>query len=337
MSQQIDMFCASNDDAKIDLSAFEGHRINVCFGGGVDSTAMLVAMKRAGIVPDVITFADTGVEKPETYEHVLYMNDWLIANGFPTVTWCKRITKDDTPYNDLGGNVLTNETLPSLAFGMKSCSISWKQGPQDKFLKGATKGPAKCDPHPIWIESQETGRKVLKLIGYDASPADIRRSSKIKTEDEDFLYAYPLQQLGWTRDDCVKAILEEGLNVPIKSACYMCPASKQWELFWLAGNHPELFERAMLIERTALLGKHSRFDTLQFGNWDVIVSSKEKHFPSGATSVGLGRSFSWCKFGVDEGFVDAETWAVDRTYLDVLREKADELRNSDNALDGRSC
>jgi hypothetical protein len=49
----------------------------VCFGAGVDSTAMLVALRWAGITPDVITFADTGGEKPETLDHVTRMMPFL--------------------------------------------------------------------------------------------------------------------------------------------------------------------------------------------------------------------------------------------------------------------
>ena len=52
--------------------------IIVCYGAGVDSTAMIVKLHQAGIRPDAITFADTGGEKPETYEMVKVMNTWLI-------------------------------------------------------------------------------------------------------------------------------------------------------------------------------------------------------------------------------------------------------------------
>jgi 3'-phosphoadenosine 5'-phosphosulfate sulfotransferase (PAPS reductase)/FAD synthetase len=46
--------------------ALVGRLVAVSFGAGVDSTAMLVALRAAGIRPDVITFADTGGERPET-------------------------------------------------------------------------------------------------------------------------------------------------------------------------------------------------------------------------------------------------------------------------------
>ena len=124
----------------------KGKILNVCFGGGVDSTAMLVLLKRAGIRPDLITFADTGVEKPDTYHHVRRMDAVLQSWGFPTVTWCRKVTTDRVGYTDLEGNCADNETLPSLAFGMKSCSIKWKQAPQDYALKGLQVWPEQVRP-----------------------------------------------------------------------------------------------------------------------------------------------------------------------------------------------
>ena len=40
--------------------------IIVSYGGGTNSTAMLIAMVLKGIKPDLILFADTGGELPET-------------------------------------------------------------------------------------------------------------------------------------------------------------------------------------------------------------------------------------------------------------------------------
>ena len=71
---------------KISLPKNSG--VVVCYGGGVDSTAMLIAMRDQGIRPDLITFADTGAEKPETYEQVEKRNGGLGAQGVSTVTTC---------------------------------------------------------------------------------------------------------------------------------------------------------------------------------------------------------------------------------------------------------
>lgn len=309
--------------------------IVLCFGGGVDSTAMLVALERQRIRPDMITFADVGGEKPDTYEHVRYMEVWLKQVGFPPVTWCKKIPTDRVKYTNLEGNCVENETLPSLAFGMKSCSIKWKHVPQDYALKGCCRGPNACEPHPIWVNAQKRGVKPIKLIGYDAGPADLRRSKNLKVQDDDFKYVYPLQQLGWGRQDCVKAIIETGLRVPIKSACFFCPASKKWELYWLAGHHPDLFERALVMEYTALTGHHSRYDEIEFGaSWEDMVNNADR-FPSSNTTVGLGRSFAWNQWARVNKVTDNNGKVIMKP--EVAKAHAARLNAEDNALDGRSC
>ena len=213
-----------------------GRKIVFCFGGGVDSTALIVVLRAAGIRPEAVTFADTGGEKPETIEHVTRMSELPVTWGWPPVSVCRKRTKPETGYSDLEGNCLSNETLPSLAFGMKSCSLKWKQGPQDQFLMGVKSGPNACDPHPVWVAAQASGERILKLIGYDAGKADVRRSKNFSRADKHFDYAYPLQTIGFQRPDCVRAIATAlgAEYVPIKSACFFCPASKHWGLFWLA-------------------------------------------------------------------------------------------------------
>lgn len=311
----------------------------LCFGSGVDSTAMIVALHAAGLRPDVITFADTGAEKPETLRHIDTMNRVLAAWGWPLIDVCQKVPQASTGYTDLYGNCMKNETLPSLAFGMKSCSIKWKQIPQDQFLKGAKRGPNARPAHPIWLRAQKNKQRIIKLIGYDCGKADMRRSKALKPSDADFDYVYPLQVVGWTRRDCVKAITQAFGEefVPIKSACFFCPASKQWELYWLAANHPELLERALLLERNALKGKHSRFDAVAFGaTWEDLVR-EASGFPSTTTTVGLGRSFAWNQWARVNGVVDeAFSVRIDPASRERFVLLSNSLRDADNALDSRT-
>src|SRR5690349_20131082 len=55
----------------------------VAYGAGVNSTAMLVEFARRGIRPDLILFADTGWEKPETYQYLGVVRPFLKSVGFP--------------------------------------------------------------------------------------------------------------------------------------------------------------------------------------------------------------------------------------------------------------
>lgn len=314
-----------------------GRLVVVCFGAGVDSTATLVALRDAEIRPDAITFADTGGEKSATYAHVQAMNEVLAAWRWPPITVCRAVPKATTGYVDLYGNCVANETLPSLAFGMKSCSIRWKQLPQDQVLRGVSKGPNARPAHPLWVRAQAEGKRIVKLIGYDCGRADMRRAKAPKPADADFDYAYPLQRIGWARPDCVRAIAKVlGAHlVPMKSSCFFCPASKPWELFWLAANEPDLLERALYLERNALTGRHSRFDTVEFGaTWEDLVRNADA-FPSSKTTVGLGRSFAWNHWAHVNRVVDAE-FKVLRAEHHRFAQLADAMRGVDNALDGRT-
>ncbi len=210
----------------------------VAYGLGVDSTAMLVGMYRRGIRPDKILFADVGGEKPETYAYLPVIQAWLAKVGFPAVE-VVRYEPKHTRYTTLEGNCLANKTLPSLAFGRKSCSIKFKREPQDKHCKA-------------WVPAQRAwaeGRQVVKAIGYDAGPKDARRS-KIK-DDARYTYRYFLREWGWDREECIRQIARAGLPVPVKSACFFCPSTKPEELRQLAADHPELAERIIAIEAAA--------------------------------------------------------------------------------------
>ena len=208
----------------------------VAYGMGVDSTAMLVGMAARGIRPDVILFADTGAEKPETYAYLSVINEWLARRGFPSVTVVRRENCTDAT---LEAECLRKGILPSLAYGWKTCSIKWKAEPQNKFLNRWE--PARW----TW----KAGRKVVRAIGYDNGKADSRRVKPIV--DKKYENWYPLRDWGWDREACMDAILQAGLPLPVKSACFFCPGTKKAELPLLQIQHPDLVERALVIERTA--------------------------------------------------------------------------------------
>ena len=215
----------------------------VSYGMGVDSTAMLVKLQRDGIRPDAILFADTGAEKPQTYAYGRdVMTPWLQSVGFPpitTVSYLPKNFKNWPPYRSLEENCLTNSTLPSLAFGFKSCSQKWKIQPQDKWVAAMPEAQA------AWF----AGLKVCKAIGYDAGPKDIRRRNHAGSlEDARFSYRYPLIEWGWDRARCQREIAAAGLDVPDKSACYFCPATQPEELHAMPAH---LLRRIIVIESRA--------------------------------------------------------------------------------------
>src|SRR5580700_5195296 len=188
----------------------------LAYGLGVDSTAVLVGLKQTGVRPDAILFADTKSEKSSTYEYLPIIQAWLAKVDFPPVTVVEYKVKNfkNWPrYEGLLQNCLTNGTLPSLAFGFKSCSLKWKVTPQNNWTKE-------------WAPAQEQwarGEKVRKIIGYDASPKDRKRYAlAVGVEDPAYIYDYPLISWGMDREAAKDLIRSEGLPVPPKSACVMC-------------------------------------------------------------------------------------------------------------------
>ena len=196
----------------------------LAYGLGVDSTAALAGWHARGIRPAAITFADVSAEKRETYDFLPVINEWLAARKWPEVTVVRNVVGDFRhwpPYQGLLENCLTNATLPSLAFGFKSCSLKHKVTPQNKWAE--TWGPAQ--------ECWALGHKVRKAIGYDASPKDRKRfAHAVGVEDPAYEYFYPLIEWGWDRARCKEEILAAGLPVPPKSACVFCPATQPQEL-----------------------------------------------------------------------------------------------------------
>lgn len=53
----------------------------VSFGGGTNSTAMIIGMYLHKIPIDLILFADPGGEQPHTYEFIKTFNEWLMEHG----------------------------------------------------------------------------------------------------------------------------------------------------------------------------------------------------------------------------------------------------------------
>lgn len=215
--------------------------IMVAYGGGVDSTAMLIELVEARVRIDAVLFADTGSEKPSTYEFVELFSAWLSSRSIRLVTvrYVPKNYKNYPPYRSLDENCFTNGTLPSISFGFSSCSQKWKIEPQNRWTEA----------WPPAMAAWSAGSRVIKLIGYDCSPADAKRYAHREGHvDKRYVYGYPLRHLGWTRSDCEARIREAGLPVPPKSACFMCGAMKPWEVHTLP---PEQLRRIVLMETRA--------------------------------------------------------------------------------------
>jgi len=204
----------------------------VAYGGGTDSTAMLIECVKREIKIDLILFADTGGEKPHTYEYIDMFSKWLVENGMPEII----IVRSEQPSKagGLEATCLKNHALPSIAYGFKGCSVQFKIEPQDKYLKTEHK-------------EQWDNCEIVKYIGYDSGEDQRAKISPNKHHTN----RYPLIEWDIDRDECLKIIEDAGLPLPGKSACFFCPSSRPSEIKQLKRDYPELAERAIAMEENA--------------------------------------------------------------------------------------
>lgn len=263
----------------------------VSFGGGTNSTALIILCWLKKIHIDAIVFADTGDELPETYNFLEWFDGWLESKNLPKLTVIRYEMKTARPrqavykrydlkwktwdlfwlstyctfqlnyfqqnykYKTLGENCLLLEHLPSKAYNSGACSAKWKVEVIRRFSK-----------------SNYPGCQVVELVGihFDERSRLLNKSGHFKPLEGDFFYSeYPLIKNRLTQNNC-EALCRNFLGfVPKKSACWFCPNAKISEVIDLKESHPDLYELGCYMEELA-----------------------DKHIKSHGIK-GLGRSFSW--------------------------------------------
>lgn len=231
-------------------------------GLGTNSVALLIEAHNRGLRPDLIPFADTGNERPETYAYADVLNEWLRSVGFPEICTLRWIRQDGT-FLSIEDVSLRDGSLPSKAYGLSGCTTKWKQQPIDKFVYHL----------PPVIAAWGRGESIERWIGFDADEPS-RATRMIDKNPQPttrvrgrVAWRAPLVEWDMGRDECVAVIDAAGLPRPGKSSCFFCPSMKKHEIVQLGKTHPDLLQRALHIEDNARAN---------------LTSIK-----------GLGRSFSW--------------------------------------------
>lgn len=192
------------------------------FGGGVQSTAMILMIKE-GLLPkpDIIIHADTGSEMPYTHEIIDKLKPLIAEMKIPFEIVTSHHGKLHEYYK-------SKSTVPVV--GVRSCTVNFKILPQRRFIrsivgKGNGKLLAECW---LGITIDESKRKIeseLKWIGNK----------------------FPLLDLNISRKDCLKINKKHGFEVK-KSGCFLCPyGGKKWFVS-LYRNNPELFKICQEME-----------------------------------------------------------------------------------------
>lgn len=229
----------------------------ISYGGGVQSTALLVLAAQGRIDYQTAVMANVGddSEHPAT---LAYVRDvaipWAAEHGI-TVHLLNRTKRDGTTETLYGR--LTREGSRSLpipvrmsngAPGTRSCTADFKIKVTGKWAK--QHGATADDPATVAI---------------GISVDEIQRANTRRTEPHERV-VYPLVSIGddtglrLNRSDCARIIADAGLPVPPKSSCYFCPFHRPSTWQDMRRDEPELFDRAANLEdtlnaRRQMLGK----------------------------------------------------------------------------------
>lgn len=216
----------------------------ISYGGGVQSTALLVlaAQKRIDYKtflfcnvgddsehPDTLSYVDK-VAKPYAEEHGLNLIE---------IRRTKRDGSQPTLYAEMmqadANNVPIPVRMENGAPGSRSCTVNYKIAVVRQWVRrnGAT------EANPAFMGMGISLDEVHRMHNKDDKPYERRTYPLI----EDF--AQPL-----TRNNCETVIREAGLPVPPKSACWFCPFLKPSNWAEMRRDHPALFMKCVELERT---------------------------------------------------------------------------------------
>ena len=195
---------------------------HICgISGGKDSSALAVYLRDK--VPSMeYFFCDTGAELPETYE---YLTRLEVILGKPIVRLNAHRGFDHW-FEVFRG------ALPSPQ--MRWCTKNMKIKPIEAWIGNV---PAVSY---VAIRADESNRK-----GYISTKPNIRTR-------------FPFIEDGIERDGVTRILEEAGIGLPnyyewrTRSGCYFCFYQRKAEWVGLAERHPELFQRAVAIERKVL-------------------------------------------------------------------------------------
>ncbi len=223
----------------------------ISYGGGVQSTALLVLATQGRIGPvDAALFANVGddSEHPATLD---YVRDVAIpygqAHGIPVheLRRVMRTGETRTLMEDLTRDSRTINIPVRMANGSpgnRNCTQTFKMKVVSRWLR--EHGATQDEPATVCI-----GISTDEIHRVNDRPASDRERKE-----------FPLIDLGLDRAACQAVIAAAGLPVPGKSSCFFCPFKRSAEWAEMRRDEPELFEKSaqledLLNERRVTLGK----------------------------------------------------------------------------------
>jgi 3'-phosphoadenosine 5'-phosphosulfate sulfotransferase (PAPS reductase)/FAD synthetase len=195
----------------------ENTKYVLSYGGGVNSTALMILLIHRKLPLDYIIFADTGSERPETYTYLKYAKKYAEKYGIPFKI--VKVRNGDSLYD----RCKRRKVIPSK---------TWRWCTRDMKIR------------PIYAFYRSLKAQICQYVGIDYDEVHRMKDSKADYVNN----AYPLIDLKVGRQQCIDIIRKEGLPIPVKSGCYFCPFRNNKDWANLYNTHPELYRKAMALE-----------------------------------------------------------------------------------------
>jgi len=188
------------------------------FGGGVNSVAMYLLLKDQGVDFEAV-FVDHGTDWPETYEYVdMFKKKYPLTIIKPNVQGVDNLYEYCKKFSILPSRI------------NRWCTDKFKV----RVLRKYYESPA------------------FSMLGIDAGESHRAKISTMNGIENRF----PLIEAKIDRAMCKNLIKKHGLNIPMKSGCFICPFQKISGFKELRRKHPELFCMAQKLEN-----KNTKFRT----------------------------------------------------------------------------
>lgn len=186
------------------------------YGGGVNSTALMVILAQQNYPLDDIVFADTGAERPETYRYLRFARSFLRKHGL-------RLRVLRSQNGSLFDTCRRRKVIPSMI---------WRWSTRDYKIT------------PIYAYYRSLQCHINQYVGISSDEVE-----RMKDSSADYVTnLYPLVDLKMSRDDCVDVIREARLPIPTKSGCFFCPFNTIERWYDLYKEQRPLYLKAMHLE-----------------------------------------------------------------------------------------
>src|SRR2546428_1421345 len=168
-----------------------GQKYILSYGGGVNTTALMLLLVRRKMPLDEAVFADTGAELPETYRNIRLARRYLAKRDIPL-----KVVKSNN--GTLFDTCKKRRVIPSQL---------WRWSTRDYKIT------------PIRAYYRSLNSHIYEYLGIAYDEVERMKASS----DPNVTSYFPLIDEKMTREDCIRMIRSEGLRVPVKSGCYFCP------------------------------------------------------------------------------------------------------------------